>query len=141
MKSIDAKMLSRIYGHGKGAVFTPNAFLDIGSRNAIDKALSRSAAKGTIRRLARGLYDYPKTHPNLGLLSPSPDTIAKALQDRDAIRLQPSGAYAANFLHLSDQVPAKIVFLTDGASKTVRIGKQEIRLQKTTPKKWQRLVA
>jgi hypothetical protein len=92
------------------------------------------AAKGTIRRLARGIYDYPKTHPVLGTLAPSPEAIAKAVVGRDRTKIQPSGPYAANLLGLSPQVPARIVFLTDGPAKTVRFGKQEIQLKQTTPR-------
>ncbi|MDA8124323.1 MAG: DUF6088 family protein [Deltaproteobacteria bacterium] len=134
MQSIDSNILSRIYGSGRGAVFTTGRFLDLGSRDAVDKALSRLAQKGTIRRLARGLYDYPESHPVMGLLTPSPDAIAGALAGKAGIRLQPSGAYAANRLGLSTQVPARIVYLTDGPSRTVRVGNQEIRLQRTTPR-------
>jgi hypothetical protein len=134
MQSIDSKVLSRIYGSGRGAVFTPGRFLDIGSRDAVDKVLSRLVQKGAIRRLARGLYDYPEHHPIMGILAPSPDAIAHALAGRQGIRLQPSGAYAANRLGLSTQVPARIVYLTDGPSRTVRVGNQEIRLQRTTPR-------
>ncbi len=134
MQSIDSKILNRVYGSGRGSVFTPGDFLDIGNRTAVDKALSRLALKGTVRRLARGLYDYPKTHPVMGVLSPNPDAIAKALAGKHGIRLQPSGAYAANLLGLSTQVPAKIVYLTDDPSRTVRVGNQEIRLQRTTPR-------
>jgi hypothetical protein len=133
MQSIDSNILSRIYGSGRGSVFTPGRFLDLGSRNAVDKVLSRLVQKGTIRRLARGLYDYPEHHPIMGILAPSPDAIAKALVGQ-GIRLQPSGAYAANRLGLSTQVPARIVYLTDGPSRTVRVGNQEIRLQRTTPR-------
>lgn len=97
-------------------------------------ALTRMVAKGTIRRLARELYDYPKSHPIIGTLAPSPDAIAKALVGRHNIRLLPSGAYAANLLGLSEQVPAKIVFLTDGPSCTVLVGNQEIGLKQTTPR-------
>jgi hypothetical protein len=85
---------------------------------------------GLIRRLARGLYDVPRQHPELGTLSPSPDAIATALQSRDAIRLQPTGAYAANLLGLSDHVPAKIVFFTDGRSRTMQVGNQHIVLKR-----------
>jgi hypothetical protein len=88
--------------------------------------------RGILRRLARGLYDYPKQHPTIGFLSPSPDEVAKALAERDASRLQPSGGYAANLLGLSEQVPARIVFLTDGPARHVRIGRQEIILKNTT---------
>jgi len=134
MQSIDSKILSRIYGSGRGSVFTPGRFLDLGSRDAVDKGLSRLVQKGTIRRLARGLYDYPEHHPVMGILAPSPDAIAQALAGKQGIRLQPSGAYAANLLGLSTQVPARIVYLTDGPSRTVQVGNQEIHLQRTTPR-------
>lgn len=100
----------------------------------MDKALSRLAAKGTIRRLARGLYEYPREHPELGTLSPDIEKVARALAGKDRIRLQPAGAYATNLLGLSEQVPAKVVFLTDGPSRTVKIGRQEIQLRRTTPR-------
>jgi hypothetical protein len=100
----------------------------------VDLALHRLAKKGTLRRLARGLYDYPRIDPELGLLSPTIDTIVKALKGRDKILLQPSGGYAANLLGLSDQVPMKVVFLTDGPARRVQIGKQLIMLKHTTPR-------
>lgn len=112
----------------------PGEFLDLGSRQAIDLALHRLTRKGTIRRLTRGLYDFPKQHPVLGLLSPSAETIAQALAGRDRTRLQPAGAYAANVLGLSEQVPAKAVFLTDGPSRTVKVGPMTIQLRRTTPR-------
>jgi hypothetical protein len=134
VQTIDSRLKSRIYGHGRGAVFTPNDFLDLGGRDAVDKALSRLTARGVIRRLARGLYEYPREHPELGKLSPDLQKVAKALAGKHRIRLQPAGAYAANLLGLSEQVPAKIVFLTDGPSRTVKIGRQEIHLRRTTPR-------
>ena len=134
MQTIDSRLKSRIYGHGRGAVFTPNDFLDLGGRDAVDKALSRLTARGVIRRLARGLYEYPREHPELGTLSPDLEKVAKALAGKHRIRLQPAGAYAANLLGLSEQVPAKIVFLTEGPSRTVKIGRQEIHLRRTTPR-------
>jgi hypothetical protein len=97
-------------------------------------ALTRLTRKGVIRQLARGLYDYPVDHPSLGRIPPSADAIAKALAARDATRLQPAGAYAANVLGLSEQVPTRIVFLTDGASGRAKIGQREIVLKRTTPR-------
>ncbi len=70
----------------------------------------------------------------LGTVAPSADAVARALVGRDAIRLQPSGAYAANVLGLSEQVPSRIVFLTDGPSRRVKLGKQEIILKQTVPR-------
>ncbi len=133
-QSIDSRILARIHGRGRGSVFVPSDFLDLGSREAVDLALHRLARKGTIRRLARGVYDFPKAHPVLGLLAPSPDSVARALAGRDRTRLQPAGAYAANILGLSEQVPAKAVFLTDGPSRTVKIGPTTIQLRRTTPR-------
>jgi hypothetical protein len=132
-QSIDNKVINRVYGHGRGWVFTAAHFSNLGSRAAVASALKRYLHSGIIRQLARGLYDYPRIDPELGILTPSPDAVAKALAGRDAVRLQPSGAYAANLLGLSTQVPMKIVYLTDGRSRTVKIGKKEIHLKKTTP--------
>ena len=134
MSSIENKILSRIYGFKRGSIFTPSHFLDLGTRQAVDLALHRLVKKKTLRRLARGLYEYPREHPELGLLSPDIQKVAKALAGKDRIRLQPAGAYAANLLGLSEQVPAKVVFLTDGSSRTVKIGRQEIQLRQTTPR-------
>lgn len=130
--SVDLKILSRIIGRGRGFVFTPVDFLDLGSRAAIDQALSRSARAGKIRKLARGLYDYPRRDPKLGVLAPTDDKIADALKGRDDIRLQPSGGHAANVLGLSTQVPVRVVFLTDGRTRKVQLGKRQILLKKTT---------
>ncbi|MCH9627733.1 MAG: hypothetical protein S4CHLAM2_13760 [Chlamydiales bacterium] len=132
--SIDQSILNAIIAFGHGAVFVPTDFLSFGSRQAVDVVLHRLVQNGTIRRLARGIYDFPKKHPKLGTLHPSVEKIAAALVGRDCTRIQPAGAYAANILGLSEQVPAKVVFLTDGPSRTVKIGATTIQLRRTTPK-------
>ncbi len=133
-KSVDNLVISSIYGHKRGWVFTPDHFKALGSRDATASALKRHKQAGLIRQLARGLYDYPKIDKQLGPLQPSNDDIARALAGRDATRLQPSGAYAANLLGLSTQVPMKVVYLTDGRSRMVQIGKRQIALKNTTPR-------
>ena len=134
VQSIEDKILRRIHLQGAGSVVVPHDFLDLGSRRAVDLALHRMARRGAVRRLARGLYDYPKTHPILGTLQPSAETVAKSLAARDHLRLQPAGAYAANLLGLTEQVPAKVTFLTDGPTRTVRIGSMVIQLRRTSPR-------
>lgn len=134
MQNIAKKIINRIYGHGRGWCFTPKHFLDLGSPGAIRITLHRLEKKGVIRPLSRGLYDYPKKHKTIGFLSPNPQNIAKAISERDAIRLQSSGAYAANLLGLSEQVPATIVFLTDGPGRRLKIGSQEILFRRTAPR-------
>jgi len=132
--SVDSLVLARIRQHRPGTVFTPADFVDLGPRNAVDLALSRNARVGAIRKLARGVYDLPRRDDRLGDLLPSPDDVASALAGRDGARLQASGAHAANLLGLSDQVPVRLTFLTDGRSRRVQLGRQEIILKHTTPR-------
>ncbi|MXZ80278.1 MAG: hypothetical protein F4Z15_02690 [Gammaproteobacteria bacterium] len=132
--STDSKILRRIQARNRGWIFTPDSFTDLGTRQAIDLALMRHKDSGLIRHLARGLYDYPIIDPQLGPLQPSTEDIANALAGRDAARLQPSGAYAANLLGLSTQVPMKAVYLTDGRARVVQAGNRQIILKHTTPR-------
>lgn len=131
---IEADIARRVRRAKPGTVFTPALFIDVGSRAAIDKALQRLAARGDLRRLSRGLYDKPRQDPLLGTLWPSVDAVVAALMGKDKLRLQPTGAYAANLLGLSDQVPARVEFLTDGTSRTVKAGPMQIVLKRTTPR-------
>jgi len=132
-QSIEKSVISRIYGRGRGSVFVPNAFLDLGSRGAVDLALFRLLKKGLLRRVDRGVYGYPEKSRLIGELSPSPEVVAKAVARRGAQKLLPSGAYAANLLGLTEQVPAKIEYLTDGPSRRVMIQKLPVVLKQTTP--------
>lgn len=128
------KVRKRLSGKGRGYVFTPSDFLDLGARTGVDQALSRLTAQGIIRRLSQGLYDYPKSSPRFGLLSPDSDAIAQALARKDNHVLQISPARAANMLGLTTQVPAKAVYLTDGPSRTRRIGRQTIQMKHASQK-------
>lgn len=119
---------------GRGGVFTPNDFIDVASRTAIDQALSRLVKSGKLRRVARGLYDFPKKHPRLGPLSPSPDDVAQALARATRSHVQITGARAANALGLTTQVPAKNDYLTDGPSRRVMVGNRVVDLRHASPK-------
>ena len=79
MADLTLKVLKRVKSATPGAVFTPKAFVDLGNRDAVDQALSRLTKAGKIRRISRGVYDIPKTHPTLGPLSPDPDSVARAI--------------------------------------------------------------
>ena len=115
-------------------MFTPSDFLDLGSRAAVDQALSRIARAGRLRRVARGLYDYPRIDPQLGALTPSTDAVAQALARETGSLVQVAGAQAANMLGVSVQVPAQTTYLTDGPPRTVQIGRRVIRLKHASPK-------
>ena len=131
---IDRAMLARIKKSGKEFVFSASDFFDLGTRPTVDKALSRMMTAKSIRRVARGLYDVPHQHPIVGLTSPDIQNVAKALARKSGTRLQPTGASAANMLGLSDQVPMKVVFLTDGRSRRIRLGKLDVVLKRTSPR-------
>ncbi len=132
--STDTKISRYVNRCPLGTVFVPDTFVAFGSRAAVDKTLQRLVAEGALRRLSRGIYDKPRHDDMLGILWPSVDTIVKAIAGKDKLRTQPTGVYAANMLGLSDQVPAKVVLLTDGISRTVQAGPIQIRLQRTTPR-------
>src|SRR5262249_23473548 len=123
---------NRIFGHGRGWVFSAYNFSDLGSDTGVRTALSRLQEEKVIRRVAQGIYDYPKTHEVLGLLSPPIDEIARVYGEKNGAKIQASGAYAANALGLSDQVPGKVIFLTDGPTGKVKIKNLVVTFRKTT---------
>lgn len=129
MNTVADTILRRIRAKRRGWVFTPKAFVDVGSRAAVDQALSRLTKSGTIRRLDRGIYDYPKLHPSLGALSPATDDLAQAVATKTGDAIFPSGAVAANQLGLSTQVPAKPAFLTNGPSRAKKVAGRTIVLR------------
>jgi len=131
---IMSKILQRIKGKGRGAIFAPTDLLDLGSRASVDQALSRLADRGVIRRLTRGLYDYPKLSTRFGMIYPSADDVARAIARKDHYVLQVSPATAANQLGLSTQVPSKATYMTDGPSRTKTVGRQVIHFKNASRK-------
>jgi hypothetical protein len=134
MADLTLRLLDRVKSASPGAAFTPKAFGDLGNRAAVDQALSRLTKAGKIRRISRGVYDIPKTHPTLGLLSPDPDAVARAIASQAGYRLQPTPARAANVLGLSSQVPAQIIYLIDGSSRKITVGNQIIHFKHAGPR-------
>jgi hypothetical protein len=118
----------------KGALLFPEDFAMLGTSVAVRKALQRLREKGLIKQVAHGIYVRPKINDFIGDVMPSAEEVFKGIAQRDKIRLLPTGVYALNALGLSTQVPLNIVFLTDGAARTIKVGKRTIKLKKTTPK-------
>ena len=136
-QSIAKSVKKRIFGNGKGWVFTAYNFADLGSDSGVRTALSRLQEEKVIRRIAQGIYDYPKTHEVLGALSPSVEAVANAYAEKNGAKIQASGAYAANVLGLSEQVPGKVVFLTDGPTGRIKIKNLVVSFKKTTVRNMQ----
>ena len=131
----EKQLIARIRAHGRGFVFTSKLFTSITNDSASTRtALTRLVQKKSIRRLSHGLYDLPVIHPTLGPVMPSTDKIISAVKASEAIEVQPTGAYAANLLGLSSQIPMKVELYTNGSKKVINIGNQEIILKPTTQK-------
>jgi hypothetical protein len=110
-------------------------FRGIGTEAAIKKALSRLAQKGVLKRAAHGIYYIPKIDPVLGELHPGGEEVAMMLAKKEKIRIRPAGAFALNKLGLSTQVPTRLVYITDGPPRQLKMGKLEIKFKATSHKK------
>lgn len=121
MSTVTQQIIKRIRAKRRGWVFAPKDFLDLGARAIVDQALSRLTRQGIIRRLDRGVYDFPKQHAILGNLSPEPKGLARATASKAANKVVASGASAANTLGLSTQVPVKPTFVTNGPTRVKKI--------------------
>jgi hypothetical protein len=131
---LEIKVESKIKKLEKGRILFAEDFAELGSIESINRVLSRLRKKGTLVRLAFGIYLYPKTDKELGLLYPSVEEIAEAIARRDKARIIPTGIQALNKLGLSTQVPLKAVYLTDGTARVVKIGNRTITFKKASPK-------
>jgi hypothetical protein len=130
--TLESSIVSRIYGRGRGWSFSKKDFSAIGESGSIDRTLSRMAEKGAIRRIMRGLYDYPAYSKLLQKdLSPDIDQVAQALARKFGWQIQISGNAALNVTGLSTQVPTQYLYLSHGPSKTYQIGNVAIEFKKT----------
>ncbi len=134
MISVYNQILNKIKQSVSGNVYTTKDFLNIANRISIDKALSALVKDGILRRLTRGIYDYPVNDPRLGILPPDLNKLIDAIQRQSGHTIQIDGAKAANVLGLSTQVPAQIIYLTDGHSRNIKIGNWIIKIKHASPK-------
>jgi hypothetical protein len=134
-QSTEDKLLRKIRREGRGWAFSQKDFARLASRGAIDIALHRLLAKGTVRRVMRGIYDYPR-HSELlnATVSPNIDEVAKALARKFGWRIQPTGAAAQNLLGLSTQVPAAYIYLSDGPDRSYKINRTTLKFKHTALK-------
>lgn len=132
--SIELRIIDRVKKTRRGSIYFTESFLMFGNAKAVSKALERLTHKGELRRIATGLYARPILDPIIGPVNPPVDAIARAISKRDRARIIPSGDYALNLMGLSTQVPLQVVYLTDGSTRNVKIGKRSITFVHTAPK-------
>ncbi|WP_419948433.1 DUF6088 family protein [Candidatus Palauibacter sp.] len=112
----------------EGTPIRANGLLHLGNRAAVDQALSRLARRGLLLRVCRGVYVRP-IETRFGIRAPAAETVTEALSVLWGETIVPSGGAAANVLGLTTQVPVRLVYLTSGPSRTLRLGAQIIRLR------------
>jgi len=134
LESVDSKIIAKIKKAKRGSLFFIEDFLNLGTSKAVSKALERLVEKEDLSRVSRGIYSRLRIDPILGAISPTTEEIAEAVRRRDKARIIPTGILALNALGLSTQVPMNLVYLTDGAARTVQIGKRKIVFKKTSPR-------
>ena len=136
-ETIENKILTKSKKCGRGSVFFVSDFISYGNRNAVNKALERLTEKGLMLRVARGIYCYPKVEKiyGLGPIPPSLEEIAEAMAKRDGAKIVPTGLYAQYQLGLTQQVPMNVVYLTNGISRTIKVGEgKSIKFKHSSPR-------
>ena len=134
MQGVEFKIERAIKAKARGSLLLPDDFADQGSAESIRKALQVLKDKGLIKSVAHGIYVRPKVSAYIGEVLPTAEEVAQAIAKRDKIRIVPTGVYALHALGLSTQIPLNLVFLTDGAARTIKVGKRTIKLKKATPR-------
>ena len=130
MNSAKQKILKTIDAHGRGWAFCARDFMPELKRNDIDTALFHLAKEGKIRRVMRGIYDFPIFSAILDRqTAPDLEQVAAAIARNLQREMQPTGNAALNYLNLSTQIPAQYTFLWDGRSQDFKIGTRTIRFR------------
>lgn len=133
--SVHQAILDKINSKTPGEIFFPAEFRMLGTDDAIKMALSRLVKENTIERLANGVYYIPQYHHLIGRIKPSLEMIANAIASRDHIQIKPTGMSALNKLGLSEQVPTRHVYITNGQPRTYHVEENEIHFKSASPKK------
>ena len=128
MKRLTESILQETATLPEGTPITAKMWLHLGSRAALDQALSRLVHRGKLLRAGRGVYVAPVAS-RFGSRAPSVQKVVEELSIQRGETIVPSGASAANALGLTTQVPTRTVYLTSGRSRKITLGKQIVHLQ------------
>jgi Family of unknown function (DUF6088) len=136
ISGIKTRIYRRISTKPHGTIWGIGDFTDLGSPDAVGKALQRLAAAGRLRRIDRGLYDRPR----INTLTGKPATadyraVIDAIARRDKTRMLVDGMTAANDLGLSDAVPGKVIVHSDARLKPMRLGNLTLTFKPTAASK------
>ena len=135
MQSANKQIKIEITKSKRGKIIFSSNFASYGTDVAVRHTFSRLCKSGLLIRLSAGIYLYPETDKEIGVIYPSIEKIAKEIAKQEKARVIPTGVYALNALGFSTQVPMRAVFLTDGTPRMINIeGEASIKFKKTAPK-------
>jgi hypothetical protein len=132
--TIENKILTKVKKAKRGTLFFSDNFSSFGSAETVRRTLNRLVEQGEIDRASTGIFVRPEVDKIIGKITPKIEDIADAIARRDKAKIVPTGAYALNRLGLSTQVPMKIVYLTDGSARNIKVGNYTISFIRTSPK-------
>ncbi|MFC7380499.1 DUF6088 family protein [Brevundimonas sp. GCM10030266] len=138
MQVLADQIMERASTLPEGAPIAAKSLLHLGTRAAVDQALSRLVRRGRLMRAGRGVYMRP-LESRFGSRAPSVETVVRAVSEQRGEVVASNGAAAANALGLTTQVPIRMVYLTNGRSRTFSVGKQMVEFQHAPA--WQLLLA
>ena len=111
----------------EGALISAKEFLHLGSRAAVDQALKRLKERKELLPLYRGVYVRP-VKTRFGTRAPAAEKVIERFAATRAETVVAHGAAAANSLGLTTQVPTKLVYLTSGKSRRLKLGAQVVEM-------------
>jgi hypothetical protein len=132
--TVENKIFTKIKKAKRGTLFFSDNLSTFGNAETIRRTLNRLVGTGEIDRVAAGIFVRPQMDKIIGKITPKIEDIADAIARRDKAKIVPTGAYALNRLGLSTQVPMKIVYLTDGSARNIKVGNYTISFIRTSPK-------
>lgn len=120
--NINRSVFLFISSHRRGWVFSPQDLLSHFLRKEIDNALSDLTLEGKIRRVAKGIYEFPR-YSKITKKPRSVDIqkVALCYARKFNWEIQISGESALNLMGLSTQVSSQYTFLCNGASRTYKL--------------------
>jgi uncharacterized protein DUF6088 len=128
MPTVAEKILAHASALPEGALISAKEFLHLGSRAAVDQALKRLRDSRELMRLGRGVYVRP-VKTRFGTRAPAAEKVVARIAATRAETIAPHGAAAANALGLTTQVPTKLVYLTSGPNRRLKLGAQIIEMK------------
>lgn len=131
---VEQQIVARMRRAGRGSVWHAGRLRGLAPRNTLDQALGRLAKKGTIRRIAHGLYLFPQLVPIVGEVPVKLTAVLEALNDNQDIPLVPSGAYACYLLGLVSAPPAEVVLLSADTTRMIQLADVVISIRPAAPR-------